>query len=114
MPVPTREITLLASQTITATGNGAASPESLRDNLPLSIQLKVGTVTGTTPNMVVKVQDSVDGGTTWFDLVTFTAVTASNASEVKRVLQPFGRLLRVVWTVTGTTPNFAAVEVKAG
>lgn len=70
----------------------------------------VGTVSGTSPTLDGKVQDSSDGSTGWADVTgaTFTQVTASNS------VQTYGldsrgckRYIRYVGTIAGTTPSFA-------
>lgn len=78
--------------------------------------LEVGTVSGTSPTLDVKVQSSDTSGGTYADVtgLTLTQVTASNNSQV---LQIEGlnsnvdgvtrrRFLRVVGTIAGTSPSF--------
>ena len=65
--------------------------------------LNVTGVTGTSPNIVVKVQHSTNNST-WVDLATFTAATAIGAQRIP-VSGTVNRYLRTLWTVTGTTPS---------
>jgi hypothetical protein len=80
-----------------------------------ALVLEVGTVSGTTPTLDVKVQDSADNSS-FADVsgLTLTQITASNNSQI---LQIDGlnssyngvarrRYLRVVGTIGGTTPSF--------
>lgn len=71
----------------------------------LRAQLNVTAVSGTAPALDVVVQDSLDGGVTWNTVGTFAQVTAA-AREVVNVSGPFSDMLRVAWTVAGTTPSF--------
>ena len=83
------------------------------------VVLEVGAVSGTTPINTVKIQESTDNSTfTDVSGATFTAVTASNNSQVLRV-EGLGtsraRYLRAVSTVSGTTPSFTmSVEFLLG
>ena len=93
----------LFSGVSTASANGTAD-SGFAGLDAMVCQLIVTVVTGTTPSMVVKVQDSTDN-TNWNDLATFTAATAATA-EVKRVSGPFAEFVRSISTITGTTPSF--------
>ncbi len=100
----------LRPQAITANTNGI-SIDTLGYN-SAAISLETGAVTGTTPTLDVKIQDSADNST-FADLspsVAFTQVTAANNSQILRLegLNGTGRrrYIRVVATVGGTSPNF--------
>lgn len=71
----------------------------------LRLALDVSAATGTTPTLDVVVEDSIDGGTNWNTLATFAQNTATGR-EVLNITSPFGRKLRVRWTIAGTTPSF--------
>lgn len=43
----------------------------------------VGTMTGTAPTLTVKFQNSVDGGTVWSDVKTFTQINATSVPAVQ-------------------------------
>ena len=107
----------------TATGNGATQTNYNASGA--IIVFNIGTVSGTTPTCVFKVQGSTDGGTTWFDvpgavtpsitasgtyvLAVYPSVTpAANAA----VSFPIPRTWRVVWTIGGTTPSFTITNVQ--
>lgn len=69
----------------------------------LAIQV-VGSVSGTSPSMTGKIQES-DDNSTWTDIANavFTAVTASNNLQVIR-FQRTRRYVRHYATVSGTSP----------
>lgn len=96
------DLVLHPSQAETAGGQTAGEdiPSSANQ---LRLQLNVTAATGT--NLAVFVEDSVDGGATWNTIITFTAATGITR-EVKDYTNPFGRKLRVRWTLTGTTFTF--------
>ncbi|WP_285244009.1 hypothetical protein [Pseudarthrobacter sp. fls2-241-R2A-127] len=68
--------------------------------------LNVSTVSGTSPSMTVKLQDSADG-VSWYDLPSgaFTAATAATTQRLV-VAGPIGSSVRAVATITGTSPSF--------
>lgn len=72
----------------------------------LNVAVTTANVTGTTPSMVVTVEDSIDK-VNWRTVDTFTAITA--AGHVERALDADADLTkwaRCVGTITGTTPSF--------
>lgn len=106
-----RELTLLASAARTASGNGSAV-SGMSKYTKFAFELVVSAAAGTTPTLDVKVQHSIDGGTTWFDLVTFAQKTAAG-SELKMeadvegaTAEVYGDDFRVTYTIGGTTPSF--------
>jgi len=101
----------IAPQTITVTTNGGAI--DLDNTLEGFAELVVGAVSGTTPTLDVKVQESDTSGGTYTDIAgaTFTQVTAANKQQLINFKRS-KRWLRAVATVGGTTPSFAlAVSV---
>lgn len=70
--------------------------------------LSVGTVSGTTPTLDVKIQESADNST-WSDVsgAAFTQATAAQAPELKSFTRT-KRYLRAVYTIAGTSPSFIA------
>ena len=69
----------------------------------------VGTVTGTSPTLNGKIQDS-DDDSTYADVTdyTFTEVTASNSLQVLNVdTRKVRRYVRYIGTVAGTSPSFS-------
>jgi len=95
-----------ATRTTTVTG---AAVDILNVDGPMLVVQHVGTVTGTTPTLDGKLQDSADGSTGWADITgaTFTQVTASNSKQ--KITIPAGSVagwIRYVGTIAGTTPSF--------
>jgi hypothetical protein len=114
----------------TATGNGATQTNTTAKGALIVVNL--GTVTGTTPTGVFKIQGSADAGTTWLDLplattasltatgvygiqiypaLTPTAGTATSGS-VAIVNSVLPRTWRVVWTLGGTTPSYTITNIQ--
>jgi hypothetical protein len=95
---------LLASTALTASGSSAAFKLSEPAEY-VSVLLAVGPVTGTTPSATFTVEWSNDGTTfAQSDTAdTFTAITAA-ANHVKD-FSVKGVYMRLVWTITGTTPS---------
>jgi hypothetical protein len=95
--------TSLFPATITATGDGTSVDMIDADGRCFAVQT-VGSVSGTSPSMSGKIQESSDGST-WVDIAnaTFTAVTAaSNVQSI--VFDRTRRFLRHTRTVSGTSP----------
>ena len=108
-----------ASSAKVASGNG--STQTNFNASGLFVWVNVTAVSGTTPTLTVRVQWSPDGGTTWLDLDTTNAQTASITGVTAAVLRiypgiataanaalnaPLPRTWRLAWTVGGTTPSF--------
>jgi hypothetical protein len=94
---------------------------ALGDAQTFNFVVSVGTVTGTTPGLAISVEESDDGSTGWAAIpasryqggAAFTSITASGFHE--RTIHRTKRFLRVVQTITGTTPNFTyAILALAG
>ena len=110
----------LATGTKTADENGSAV-SGFGGFSKLGAQLVVTAHAGTSPTLDVKIQHSIDGGTTWFDLITFTQVTTTDGNQYKvyadvegTTAQMFGDALRAVIDVGGTSPSYTlSVSVYA-
>ena len=89
----------------TATGNGTSRDNAAATTAGGVGYLQVATVSGATPSLTAVIQHSVDG-TTWVDLITFTAVTVSNRAQRVAVAGTVNRHTRVIWTISGATPSF--------
>jgi len=100
-------------QTISSNTNGG-SVDTQGYNSAAAI-LEVGAVSGTSPTLNVKIQES-DDASTWSDVsgATFAQVTAANNSQILRI-EGLGtsrkRYLRAVATPGGTSPSFDAACV---
>lgn len=102
-PAGTRE-TPVPSAARTATGvssnlAGYGATKTLR------AQLNVTATSGTSPTLNVIIEDSLDGGATWNTVGTFAQKTTAGR-EVINITNPFSPLLRISWTIGGTTPSF--------
>lgn len=108
-----------ASSAKTASGNGATQTNF--NARGVFVWVNVTAVSGTTPTLAVRLQWSPDGGTTWIDVDTTNAQTASITATGTAVLRvypgiataanaslnmPLPRTWRLAWAVTGTTPSF--------
>lgn len=87
------------------TTNGTSIDMIDADGRCFAIQV-IGAVTGTTPSLSGKIQESSDNST-WTDVAdaTFTAVTASSNLQ-SIVFDRTKRYVRHYRTVSGTTPTF--------
>ena len=95
--------TSVASAARTTTGNSGPIP-GFGPADTLRAQLDVTAASGGTPNLVVLIEDTLDG-TNWNTIGTFAAKVAAGR-EVINITTPFASTLRVSWTITGTTPSF--------
>lgn len=95
------------------TTSGSANVNLPNDGQALIAQLEVTAHAGTTPTLDVKFQDSVDG-TNYIDIpsAAFTQVTTTDGRTRLAITAPFTGLLKVVWTIGGTTPSYT-FSVKA-
>ena len=105
----TKQLCVAATRTATVTGTGVDIQGIEGDVL---INQSVGTVTGTSPTLDTKIQDSADNSS-WADVsgATFTQVTAtpSTANAVTSLVlqaRALRRYVRAVGTIAGTTPSF--------
>src|SRR5579884_4571747 len=92
--------------TLTATGNGT-NDLRVGEGAEVRVELEVaGTVSGTSPTLDVKLQDSADGSA-WADTgVAFTQVTATGSRQQREFKTKQGRpYVRVATTVGGTSPS---------
>jgi hypothetical protein len=119
MGAQNKTVTLLASGARTASGVGSAVCGFARYE-KFICQLDVTAASGTTPTLDVVVQHSIDGGTNWYTLATFTQKTTTG-EEIKTeaeveagTAEAYGDCFRVSYTIGGTTPSFTfSVSVAA-
>ena len=101
------ELVTPAARTATVTGTGV----DIRDYKgKLKATQHVGVVSGTTPTLDGKIQDSTDNSV-FADLAgaTFTQVTVTNNIQSIAVdTRVARRYIRYVGTIGGTTPNFSS------
>lgn len=100
----------LAPQSITASTNGPSGDMISGDGPCVAIQ-QIGTVSGTSPTLAGKIQESTDG-TTWTDVsgAAFASVTASTNTQAI-TFERTKRYLRYAATVGGSSPSFALAVV---
>lgn len=112
-----------------ATGNGATQTNVGNKGVQLFIVL--GTVSGTGPTCVFKLQGSTDGGTNFYDIpgaataslaastnvgmMVYPGIVATAASATSGTILTLSSTLprtwRVVWTIGGTAPSFAITSI---
>ncbi len=97
-----------AAQTSTVTATGV---DMLLGNGQCFAVQHVGAVSGTTPTLNGKIQESSDNST-WSDIsgAAFTEVTASTSLQIISFLRT-KRYLRYVGTIAGTTPSFTMAVI---
>jgi hypothetical protein len=100
----------LAPQTVTATTSGASGDMAAGDGACFAIQ-QIGTVSGTSPTLAGKIQESSDAST-WTDVAnaTFTTVTGSTNTQAIS-FDRTKRYLRYAVTVGGTSPSFVVAVI---
>lgn len=98
-------LTASAPAARTSTVTGSSQDMIAGDGQVAAIQT-VGAVSGTSPTLDGKIQESSDGST-WTDVsgATFTQVTASTSLQVI-TFQRSKQYLRYVGTIAGTSPSF--------
>lgn len=92
----------IASAAITTTQTSSAIANNLGNGFQVSFT--VTSITGTTPSVDFRIEESYDGGTNWFTLYDFQRVTA-NGNYNSPVLRASGRHIRYIRTVGGTSPS---------
>lgn len=92
---------------VTATGNGTTVDYGAAVTAAVwALHVHVTAASGTTPTLVVKIQDSADGSD-WADVAGVTTGTLTTATSVRVTgTNTIRRFVRAVHTVGGTTPSF--------
>lgn len=116
-------VTVDTSSAKAATGNGATAVNF--NAAGAKVFVHVTAVSGTTPTMVVKLQES-HNGTDWVDIpgANTVSITANGvyvltlypgvpAVANQSIPLPLPRTWRCVWTIGGTTPSFTFSTVAA-
>jgi hypothetical protein len=93
-------------RTATATVTGSPVDLITGDGRCFAVQ-QVGTVTGTSPTLAGKIQESADGSSNWTDIAgaTFTTVTATDNVQAI-TFDRTCRYVRYIGTIGGTSPSF--------
>ena len=102
---------LLPSAVRGAVTDSASASEKVGEQFAdMAAYLAVTAVTGTSPNLTLFVDESIDNGTTWHQVAAFTAATGAT-TEKEAIARPIGRMHRFRHTITGSatpTVTFAA------
>jgi hypothetical protein len=93
----------IASAAITTTTTVAAITPTF--GIAYQVNIPVTVVTGTTPTMDVRIEESDDGGTNWFTVYDFPRITAVGIYRSPHI-PVNGNRVRYVQTIGGTTPSF--------
>lgn len=93
----------VASSAITTTTTTAAFTPTSGSSYQIVIPVTV--VSGTTPTMVVAIEESDDTGTNWYNRYTFPTISATGIYR-SPILKLRGNRVRYVQTIAGTTPSF--------
>lgn len=88
---------------ITANGNSSAVNQKKTGADGVPVQVVVTAVSGTSPTLAVKVQES-DDNSTYNDVVVFPSITATG--RYHRLVQSKKAYLRLNYVVGGTSPSF--------
>lgn len=100
IPVTVADVASAAITTTTTTS--AFTPTAGRG---YQVVIPVTAVSGTTPTMSVRIEESDDAGTNWYARYTFPTITATGIYR-SPILRLRGNRVRYVQTITGTTPSF--------
>ena len=112
-PLTQTSVSAIAARTSTVTATGV-DVRGYKGGLV--VQQLVGVVSGTTPTLDGKLQQSSDNST-WSDIsgATFTQVTATDSFQKIGVdVRLTGGYIRYVGTIAGTTPSFTMGIVLLG
>jgi hypothetical protein len=93
----------VASAALTSTSTGAAIGNNQGNGFQVTIP--VTAVTGTSPTLDVRIEESFDGGTNWVTLYEFQRITATGSYN-SPILRATGASIRYIRTVGGTSPSF--------
>ena len=96
----TSQKTSLLAEALTATKTGDTKGLSSKDKAFIGILSVSACNAATTVN--AKIQHSADGST-WFDLVSFTAVVGTTGAELKQITTSVLHKVRAVVTLAGAT-----------
>ena len=115
MNIDIKVFELLPAKEYNANANGTAV--DLRDYVgkgELAFLLSVGSASGTSPTLNVKVQQSDSSGSGFADIANgaFAQVTGTGFWQLR--VTPTKRYIRAVATVGGTSPVFGACLVAVG
>ncbi len=104
--------TVLASAARTTSGNSnSVETQFFRELIAF---LNVTVISGTTPTLDVKFQDS-QNGTDWIDVPSGAFAQITTTTGLRRLVLPaVGPYVRAVYTIAGTTPSYTFDLVLTG
>lgn len=94
------------------TTNGSSAGVSTPLGNTVGFYVTVTASSGTSPNLALKIDASVDGVNWASSVATFTAITATGTYFVSANIPSVQ--VRATWTITGTTPSFTFSVVAVG
>lgn len=101
--------TIVPSAARTTTGTGTGTTTAARAQVA---KLDVTAASGTTPSLIVTIQDSPDGSA-WTTRDTFATKTTTG-TEIRALPRGLDTNVRAAWTIAGTTPSFTfSVQVAS-
>lgn len=95
--------TLVAAAARAASGDSGALP-GFHAATALRLQLEVTAAAGTTPNLTVVVEDTLDGVN--YNVIGSFAANAAAGREVIDITTPFAPTLRIRWEISGAGASF--------
>ena len=105
-----RSLGVLVSGRQTANGESRFSGMG-KPYASIPVVLTVEEASGTSPTLAVVIEESIDGGNTWTNKLTFTTRTGPG-TQTLLLTQPHRDLMRVRWTIGGTgSPSFTFAVV---
>lgn len=104
--MPVDVLTAFTSAARITTENGVKL--NVGDYNELTLFLDITVVSGTTPTLDIKVQGFDTLGSKWVDLGYAFAQKTTVSTDVLKLdnTKPFGKRIRAVATIAGTTPSF--------
>jgi hypothetical protein len=94
----------VASSVITTTASSATITPA--NGVSYTLHIPVTALSGASPTLIIDVQESMDGGTTWFNVYRFPTIIAVGNYYMPFPVQQQGSRIRYVQTLGGTTPSF--------
>lgn len=93
----------VASAAITATATSTGITNNQGNGF--QVTFPVTAVSGTSPTLDIRIEESFDGGTNWVTLYEMQRITAIGSYNTP-ILRAMGATIRYVRTISGTTPSF--------
>jgi hypothetical protein len=93
----------VASAAITTTATSSSITNDLGNGF--QVTFPVTAVSGTSPTLDIRIEESFDNGTNWVTLYDMPRITAIGSYNTP-ILRATGRSIRYVRTIAGTSPSF--------